>query len=89
MTEEEKLGPPAFFLSPPMNEEDESNNETFTAPSGQGGKNVPKQPSFDSVPGVSKLDVHGQQMVFTGPVFIGYPLDQALALLRSQKDRDV
>lgn len=44
------------------------------------------QPTFIQVPGATKsAPVAGTQMVFTGPVFIGYPLDQAMALMQQWK----
>lgn len=45
-----------------------------------------QQPVFVQAPETSKLGAGGpQQMVFTGPVFIGYPIDQAMALMQQWK----
>jgi hypothetical protein len=47
---------------------------------------VQTQPTFIQAPDVSKpAAASGPQMIFTGPVFIGYPLDQAMALMQQWK----
>jgi len=44
-------------------------------------------PAFIQPPGVSKMsNGSGPQMIFTGPVFIGYPVDQAMALMQQWKN---
>jgi hypothetical protein len=40
------------------------------------------QPTFIQSPNVSKAAASGPQMIFTGPVFIGYPIDQAMSLMQ-------
>jgi hypothetical protein len=41
------------------------------------------QPTFIQQPNLNKMtSSSGPQMVFTGPVFIGYPIEQAMALLQ-------
>lgn len=44
------------------------------------------QPSFIQPPEVTKIGGGGPQMVFTGPVFIGYPVEQAMALMQQWKN---
>jgi len=47
---------------------------------------VQTQPTFVQTPEVTKAGgSNGPQMIFTGPVFIGYPLDQAMALMQQWK----
>ncbi|KAH8602803.1 hypothetical protein B0O99DRAFT_587877 [Bisporella sp. PMI_857] len=43
------------------------------------------QPMFDE-PEVAKGGGRAPQMIFTGPVFIGYPVDQAVALMQQWKN---
>jgi hypothetical protein len=44
------------------------------------------QPSFIQPPEATKVDGGRPQMVFTGPVFIGYPIEQAVALMQQWKN---
>jgi hypothetical protein len=43
------------------------------------------QPVFIQTSETSKIGSTGPQMVFTGPVFIGYPIEQAMALMQQWK----
>jgi len=44
------------------------------------------QPTFMQTPEVTKPGPTAPQMVFTGPVFIGYPVEQAMALMQAWKN---
>lgn len=46
---------------------------------------VQSQPVFINAPDVARMGSNGPQMVFTGPVFIGYPMEQALAFMQHYK----
>lgn len=46
---------------------------------------VSSQPAFVNSPEVAKVGGNVPQMVFTGPVFIGYPMEQALAFMQQYK----
>ena len=43
------------------------------------------QPNFIQAPEVLKMGDSAPQMIFTGPVFIGYPMEQAMALMQKWK----
>ena len=43
------------------------------------------QPAFINPPEIAKMGGNVPQMVFTGPVFIGYPMEQALAFMQQYK----
>ena len=43
------------------------------------------QPAFINPPEIAKRGGNVPQMVFTGPVFIGYPMEQALAFMQQYK----
>ena len=46
---------------------------------------VHNQPAFINPPELAKVGGNGPQMIFTGPVFIGYPMEQALAFMQQYK----
>jgi hypothetical protein len=46
----------------------------------------PVQPTFIQSPEAAKTGANAPpQMIFTGPVFIGYPIEQAMALMQQWK----
>lgn len=46
---------------------------------------IQSQPAFINTPDAARVGSNGPQMIFTGPVFIGYPMDQALAFMQQYK----
>jgi hypothetical protein len=59
--------------------------EKQTAPKLEAPPVVQTQPAFINPPDVAKIGGIGPQMIFTGPVFIGYPMEQALAFMQQYK----
>ena len=60
-------------------------NEEESVPKAQAPPTVQPQPTFIQAADISKSGGGTPQMIFTGPVFIGYPMDQAIAFMQQYK----
>jgi hypothetical protein len=64
---------------------DQRKNEKPASPQVESKSAVHSQPAFINPPEMAKTGGNGPQMIFTGPVFIGYPIEQALAFMQQYK----
>ena len=61
---------------------DQKKSDKLGPPKAEAPPIVQTQPAFINPPDVAKIASNGPQMIFTGPVFIGYPMEQALAFMQ-------
>ena len=64
---------------------DQKISERQAAPDIEAPPIVRSQPAFITSTDVGKMGTGGPQMIFTGPVFVGYPMEQALTFMQQYK----